>query len=248
MKIYNFLILFVFLASCVATNTGPETMSKYKVQKGQNKLSVKKNFFYTSATEDPFNVDAIRQNKYFYDPSRKIEILYPRNETVFLLFTDVNTPVNCVYWPCDYGDGFFDSTHYSLKAAKDYANKKFGQPTFSSTSTGNFTTSIGRHKNTCKDLGFIPGTEKFGECAIKLIEIEVVQQGNANSANQIQIIQQQPAYDGWMGELGLSILRGDFDKKVQQPTYRFPKTQTSTCRWQNNGIAQPTLNCTTNPY
>jgi hypothetical protein len=109
-----------------------------------------------------------------------------------------------------------------------------------------FTTSIGKHKNTCKELGFTPGTEKFGDCALKLIELEVAQQGNNKAAQQIQIIKQEPAYDGWMGELGLSILRGDFNKKVQQPAYRFPETQTSTCRWFNAGIGQPYMKCTTN--
>ena len=108
-----------------------------------------------------------------------------------------------------------------------------------------FTTSIGKHKNTCKELGFTPGTEKFGDCALKLIELEVAQQGNNKAAQQIQIVQQEAPYDGWMGELGLSILRGDFSRKTQQPAYRFPVQQKSVCRFQNNGFAQPTLNCTT---
>ena len=94
--------------------------------------------------------------------------------------------------------------------------------------------------------GFTPGTEKFGDCALKLIELEVAQQGNNKAVQQIQIIKQQPAYDHWMGELGLSILRGDFNKKVQQPAYRFPARQTSTCRWYSAGIGQPYMRCITN--
>ena len=111
-----------------------------------------------------------------------------------------------------------------------------------------FTTSIGKHKNTCKELGFTPGTEKFGDCALKLIELEVAQQGNNKAAQQIQIVQQEAPYDGWMGELGLSLLRGDFNKKVQQPAYKFPTQQHSTCRWQSGGIGKPYMTCTTSPF
>ena len=111
-----------------------------------------------------------------------------------------------------------------------------------------FTTSIGKHKNTCKELGFTLGTEKFGNCALKLIELEVAQQGNKKAVQQIQIVKQQPAYDGWMGELGLSLLRGDFNKKVQQPAYKFPTQQHSTCRWQSGGIGKPYMTCTTSPF
>ena len=109
-----------------------------------------------------------------------------------------------------------------------------------------FSTSIGKHKNTCKELGFKVGTEKFADCALKLVELELDQNGNRQALQQIQIVKQEPAYDGWMGELGLSILRGDFNKKVQQPAYRFPERQTSTCRWQSAGIGQPYMRCTTN--
>lgn len=126
-KVYFLVIALFLLNSCVANNTGPETMSKYYVQKGESKLSVKKNFFYTSSPEDPFYVEArINTGKrHYYDSRLKVEILYPFNETVFLVFTDVNFPVNCQYWPCQYGDGFYDSTHYSLVSAIEYVEEKY---------------------------------------------------------------------------------------------------------------------------
>ena len=108
-----------------------------------------------------------------------------------------------------------------------------------SSNSVSFTASIGKHKNTCKELGFKPGTESFANCGLKLIEAEVAQSGNRQALQQIQIIKQEPAYDGWMGELGLSILRGDYDRKVRQPAYRFPPSNT---RCTMTGAY---LNCTT---
>ena len=64
----------------------------------------------------------------------------------------------------------------------------------------------------CKELGFKPGTESFANCGLKLIEAEVAQSGNRQALQQIQIVRQEPAYDGWMGELGLSILRACLSK------------------------------------
>jgi hypothetical protein len=47
------------------------------------------------------------------------------------------------------------------------------------------------YKSTCKDIGFKPGTEKFGDCVLKLKKKDVqVQTDNANQM-QNQYLQQQ---------------------------------------------------------
>ena len=102
MKKISLLIILIFLTSCIANNTGPETMAKANVSKGASKLSVKSNFNLTSSHNDPFWVGA-RDNtgkKHYYDPGRNIEILYPYNESIFLVFNKVSMPVHCEYWNC----------------------------------------------------------------------------------------------------------------------------------------------------
>jgi hypothetical protein len=51
--------------------------------------------------------------------------------------------------------------------------------------------SIEDYKDTCKEIGFKPGTEKFGDCVLKLKRKDV--QVQTDSANQIQnqYLQQQ---------------------------------------------------------
>jgi len=242
MKRFFLLAALILLTSC-ATKTGQEAIVDTNVPKNISKQEFANKFHFVMSSESPMNYSS--RNNTYYDPERKVEIVYPTSESIFYVFNNVSRPSSCTYTSvCDPGDGRYDSHHYSLKAALDYVNSAYKKSNYSN---GNirFTTSIGKHKNTCKELGFIPGTEKFGDCALKLIELEVAQQGNNKAVQQIQIVKQQPAYDGWMGELGLSILRGDFSRKTQQPAYRFPVQQKSVCRFQNNGFAQPTLNCTT---
>lgn len=50
---------------------------------------------------------------------------------------------------------------------------------------------LDEYKSTCKDIGFKPGTEKFGDCVLKLKKKDVqVQTDNANQM-QNQYLQQQ---------------------------------------------------------
>jgi len=151
-------------------------------------------------------------------------------------------------WRKSPGKGLFANDFWYFncdkKAKKTYTASTQGSSSNSSENI-EFTTSIGKHKNTCKELGFTPATEAFGNCVLKLIELEVAQQGNNKAVQQIQIIKQQPAYDGWMGELGLSILKGDFSKRAQ-PTPKYnppPRNKITTCRFVDGGIGGPYMNC-----
>ena len=61
-----------------------------------------------------------------------------------------------------------------IKANLTLKETNYTQSTQSTSSNSvSFTASIGKHKNTCKELGFKPGTESFANCGLKLIEAEV---------------------------------------------------------------------------
>jgi hypothetical protein len=54
-----------------------------------------------------------------------------------------------------------------------------------------FADPIDDYKSTCKDIGFKPGTEKFGDCVLKLKKKDVQVQTDNASQMQNQYLQQQ---------------------------------------------------------
>ncbi len=189
MKKLSWLFLLLLLTSCIANNTGPETISKSNIQKGDSKQAVKSNFFYTSSMEDPFWVDARYSTgrKHYYDRKNQIEIMYNARESVFLVFTNVTSPVDCKSFPCSYGNGNYDSTHYSLNAAKQYVNS-----ISSAKQSIQLAEMINQAKNTCKTLGFNEGTEKFKDCSLKLYSQSL---DLAAKQNQQVVVQSQGSSD-----------------------------------------------------
>lgn len=51
--------------------------------------------------------------------------------------------------------------------------------------------SIDDYKDTCRDIGFKPGTEKFGDCVLKLKKKDVQVQTDNSNQIQNQYLQQQ---------------------------------------------------------
>ncbi len=109
----------------------------------------------------------------------------------------------------------------------------------SRSNTASFTTPIGAHSSTCKEIGFTPGTEKFGDCVLKLVELDIKRGGNVQAAEQFQRKRQDKASE-MLIQLGLGLLSGS-TTQTQTNT-----NQRSTCRWQSGGIGQPYMTCTTN--
>ena len=54
-----------------------------------------------------------------------------------------------------------------------------------------FADSFESYKDTCKDIGFKPGTEKFGDCVLKLKKKDAQVQTDNSSQIQNQYLQQQ---------------------------------------------------------
>ena len=54
-----------------------------------------------------------------------------------------------------------------------------------------FADAIDDYKNTCRDIGFKPGTEKFGDCVLKLKKKDVQAQIDRKEDSQNQYLQQQ---------------------------------------------------------
>ena len=108
-------------------------------------------------------------------------------------------------------------------------------------SGASFTTAIGMHSVTCKELGFKHGTEKFGDCVLKLVELDIKRGGNVQAAEQFQRKRQDQGSQ-MLIELGLGLLSGSSGSTTQTQTNT---NQRSTCRWQSGGVGQPYMTCTT---
>lgn len=245
-KLLGILVLGFILSSCTPTNYTAEPIIEgyYQGKNDRYKQGISKAMFcegeWPTIGQNSF---CRKASTYFQNGIEVNDTLKVKGQKRFAIFKNVNIPIKSGYYGKNFGDGTFHAIVYSWSEAQEIINNlRAGTTTGSNIE---FTTSIGKHKNTCKELGFTPGTEAFGNCALKLIELEVAQQGNNKAVQQFQIVRQEPAYDGWMGELGLSILRGDFNKKVQQPAYRFPTQQRSICRFRDGGIGKPYMTCTT---
>ncbi len=78
-------------------------------------------FLSSTLNEDPFLPEGGRL--YFNDT--KTEIIYPPSKSYFYVFTNVLNPMKCGNWVCDLGNGYFDSWHVSIAAARKYIDENY---------------------------------------------------------------------------------------------------------------------------
>ena len=79
-------------------------------------------FMSSTLSEDPFLPEGGRL--YFSDT--KTEIVYPSSKSYFYVFTNVFKPMKCGNWACDLGNGYYDSWHVSIPAARKYIDETYG--------------------------------------------------------------------------------------------------------------------------
>ena len=79
-------------------------------------------FMSSTLSEDPFLPDGGR----LYFSETKTEIVYPSSKSYFYVFTNVFKPMKCGNWACDLGNGYYDSWHVSIPAARKYIDETYG--------------------------------------------------------------------------------------------------------------------------
>ena len=117
----NILLIFslLFLFSCT---TGEKLISSGKIQKGLSKQDMRGKFMSSTLSEDPFLPEGGR----LYFSATKTEIIYPSSKSYFYVFTNVFKPMKCGNWACDLGNGYYDSWHVSIPAARKYIDETYG--------------------------------------------------------------------------------------------------------------------------
>ena len=122
--------------------------------------------------------------------------------------------------------------------------KKFGQNTYTNTiTTADITFTIKDKKKQCEAIGFVTATEKFADCVLRLVELDVKtqqanqialaqSQGNQQVVTQLQNQRNDQSSQAFI-DLGLKLLS-------PQSTVSAPST--STCRVIGSG-AYKTVKC-----
>ena len=163
MKKLQILILIFLLQGC-ATLEKPITtgMTKYEYCAAKNLGAV----------------NAICNNKYYYYENG-FEILKKGN--TYAIFKNVSKPTTSNFWKNSFGDGTFVAEVNSWSEAQKLVGKK--QNLVSNNNSIDFDIKV--KKDQCEAIGFKPETEKFADCVLRLVELDVKQQ----TQNQITVAQ-----------------------------------------------------------
>tara|TARA_B100000963_G_C22408963_1_gene572355 strand:- start:2 stop:754 length:753 start_codon:yes stop_codon:yes gene_type:complete len=193
------------------------------------KLHDSKNFFASPACS--------YKSKYFNN-GLEISSIKADGMEKFIIFNKVSSPIkNCVYKCYEFrkiGDGKFYAVANSAQEAQQIVNNLNNPGKKSSDNSQGITFNIKQKKEQCKAIGFKPETEKFADCVLRLVELDVkTQQQNQiaqaqNSGNDALAKQlQKQNYDRGTDvllNLGQQLLK---PKQYNSNIY-MPKTQRCT--------------------
>ena len=197
------------------------------------------------------------QKHYIYLPKYKTEIitdLKPINGLVaYFVFENVNIRMKCKYIyiskKCKHGDGTLKKIAYSEEEAYAYANPDLYAEYIEKAKrakaeeSGDLTFTIKDKKEQCTAIGFEPATEKFADCVLRLVELDVKTQQSKQIAlaqsqgNQQVVDQLKKQRNDQSSQYFL-----DLSQKLLNPQSTVSAPSTSTCRVTGSG-AYKTVNC-----
>ena len=187
------ILIFVFgllLGGC-STSTVEEVMGDQyqRLYVGMSKESVRNKFIPVIIASDP----TYGTCSYNYFPNFEAEILSSKDNTTHLVITEVRTKRGC-----GYAEGKFHSIHNTFVSAKKVVdNMKSIVKLNEEKKKNEITFTINDKKEQCEAIGFTPQTEKFADCVLRLVELDVksqqqkqielaISQGNQQVANELK--------------------------------------------------------------
>lgn len=184
MKRFLILIFILFLSGCVSIPDREEIVGNNfnNLKKGMSKLEVKSFFDQGYIDKNPFTMVAwsSQRCRAEYHSNKQMEILSSPKRDTHLVFENVTIPKVGCNTTKDHGNGIFHSAHNSLMLAQEIVSKS---KTISKNNEIMFTIKDKREQ--CEAIGFKPETEKFADCVLRLVELDVKQQ----TQNQITVAQ-----------------------------------------------------------
>ena len=183
------------------------------------------------------------QSTYIYLSKHKTEIIPPMDyygrdiphPEVYFIFENVTEPMKCKFVGiCKYGNGYLKTITYSKEDAlavatdpeyaKIYEEKRKKEredrqriiDEDEARASGDITFTINDKKEQCEAIGFTPQTEKFADCVLRLVELEVksqlqrqielaISQGNQQVADELRAQRNQQGGQ-YLMDLGQKLL------------------------------------------
>ena len=98
----------------------------------------------------------------------------PGGKKRFAIFKDVTVPIRSGTWGKQFGNGTFHAIAYSWSEAQKIVNELKGATTSNNAMRNSLNTNekIAQAKQICKDLGFRKNSEKFADCALKMMSMQ----------------------------------------------------------------------------
>ena len=148
-----------------------------QLTKGMSKSEVRSKYYPVLLESDPITG---RECSYKYYPEREAAILSSEDNTNHIIFDSLKKSGSC-----NDDEGIFHSAHKTFASAenavknivKTVAEKKQEEISF----------TINDKKEQCEAIGFTPATEKFADCVLRLVELDVKTQ----QSNQIALAESQ---------------------------------------------------------
>ncbi|MDC0452134.1 hypothetical protein OAL65_02695 [Candidatus Pelagibacter sp.] len=223
-KILGIIVVGLLLSGC-ETMTTQQVLSDGKIKTGMSKTQLKEAYSTTGESNDPFLNGCFKE----YNSNSKMEIISSKDRDVWFVFEKVNWPMSkCTFKTM--GDGVLYKWFPTYSEAK-------------SETSGDLTFTIKDKKDQCEAIGFFPATEKFADCVLRLVELDIKSQqadqialaqsqGNQQVVTQLQNQRNDQSSQAFI-DLGLKLLS-------PQSTVSAPST--TNCRVIGSG-AYKTVNC-----
>jgi len=250
-KFLSITLMFLFSVTNVYSYSGKKAEAKGKIYIGISKsefCSNTLNFPCADTQKKAQNKDNKYPNLYYYD-GKNYEII-TTDDSRFYLFKDVTVPA----WPYKkinrtYGNGVLISMHNSMAEAKEYMRKeilglnekerKEKEIVEKQKEQEGIMFTIKDKREQCEAIGFNPETEKFADCVLRLVELDIkkqqqtqvtVAQNNGNDALVKQLQRQNDIQSSQaLINLGQQLLQPkQFDSNIYLP-------QTQRCTVQGFG-------------
>jgi len=218
-------ILILGLISGCATMEGPISsgMSKYDYCLSKNMGAMK----------------AMCNARYYYYQN-SVEVLKKGN--TYAVFRNVSEPTTSTTWTNKFGNGTFVAEVYGWSEAEkmiaslDPSKKIVTNNTASSSSSNN---KIAEAKQACKELGFKPKSEKFSDCALKLVTLDFDRTTTAKNEPQV-VIHKNVSNTNIFDELDALFRK----QGIIQDTSRPANTRTNLrCTSSRTSVGQVVTNC-----
>ena len=174
------MVLGLLLSGCQTAQEG-FGVNFEKLPVGMNKGNLRSHSTWTfvqSVSSPWFNCS------YKYYPKHEAEIISSEDNTIHLIFESVKNP-----GACRSNNGTFHSAHKtrSLAEKKLKNDIKTELETTREKKSSDLTFTIKDKKEQCTAIGFTPATDKFADCVLRLVELDLKTQLNNSavaSANQ----------------------------------------------------------------